>query len=227
MSNACRKILATVWPVCFGYIPLGMACGVFAQKSGMRLEELVGLCLILYAGSGQFISIAMMMQAASVFSIVLTVFVVNLRHFLFSSSLLKYLQKKPPRFLAVYAHQTTDESFAVNLTAFERGDWTPEEAIRVNFIAHFAWTASNIAGFIGAGFIHVDTQLVGYALTAMFIGLWSFYLSNWRMIASGVCAGLLAVVFSLFVGYKLHIVLAALLGSALLACQEHRFVRED
>jgi 4-azaleucine resistance transporter AzlC len=211
------KILKTVWPVCLGYLPLGFACGVFAQKAGMSLAQVIGMCAVLYAGSGQFIGIAMMMQASSALSIALTVFVVNLRHFLFSSSLSGYLKGKPAWFLAAFAHQTTDETFAVNLSAFARGDWSPENALGLNAVAHATWTASNAAGFLCAGFVPTDGRLAGYALTAMFIGLWSFYLSDRRMLAAGVAAGALAVFFSLFVGYRLHIVLASVLASALFA----------
>ncbi|MDR2006992.1 MAG: AzlC family ABC transporter permease [Acidaminococcales bacterium] len=212
-----RKILKTAWPICLGYIPLGFACGVFAQKAGLGIVETLSMCVVLYAGSGQFISIAMMMQSASALSIILTVFIVNLRHFLFSSILSEYLRGKSAWFLAAFAHETTDESFAVNLTSFERAGWTPEDAIRVNAAAHLTWTLSNAAGFFCAGLVLIDVRLAGYALTAMFIGLWSFYLSNRRLLAAGIGAGVLAVVFSLFVGYKLHIVLAAVLTSALFA----------
>jgi 4-azaleucine resistance transporter AzlC len=217
-----RKILKTVWPICLGYIPLGFACGVFAQKAGLDIAETLGMCVVLYAGSAQFIAIAMMMQPASALSIVLTVFVVNLRHFLFSSILSGYLRGKAAWFLAAFAHETTDESFAANLAAFERAGWSPEEAIGVNAIAHVAWIFSNAAGFLCAGFVLIDARLAGYALTAMFIGLWSFYLSNRRLLAAGVGAGALAVLFSLFVGYKLHVVLSSILMSALFAFSDAR-----
>lgn len=217
-----RKILKTAWPICLGYIPLGFACGVFAQKANLSLIEALGMCVVLYAGSGQFIGIAMMMQSASALSIILTIFVVNLRHFLFSLILSKYLKGKSAWFLAAFAHETTDESFAVNLTAFERAEWSPQDAIRVNALAHVAWICSNAAGFLCAGLILIDDRLAGYALTAMFIGLWSFYLSSRRMLAAGIGAGALAVAFSLFVGYKLHIVLSAVLTSVLFAFGETR-----
>jgi predicted branched-subunit amino acid permease len=185
------------------------------------------MCAVLYAGSGQFISIAMMMQASSALSIALTVFVVNLRHFLFSSSLSGHLKGATAWFLAAFAHQTTDETFAVNLSAFARGDWTPKDAIRLNAVAHATWTASNAAGFLCAGFVLIDDRLAGYALTAMFIGLWSFYLSDRRMLAAGAVAGALAVFFSLFVGYRLYIVLAAILTSALFAWNDLGERRHD
>lgn len=225
MNNFLR-IFKVAWPVCFGYLPLGLACGVFAQKAGMNVFEVAAFCLLVYAGSGQFISIAMMMQASSVISIALTVFIVNLRHFLFSSMLLKFLKDKSTWFHAVYAHEITDESFAVNLTAFEKGGWTPDDAIKLNFLSHMTWTLSNIIGCLGGEFIAIDTALVGYALTAMFIGLWSFYLSRKSMVLAGVLAGAASVVFSFFIGYKMHVVLSAILVSAVFAFYETRYRKE-
>lgn len=215
--NNLAKIIKVAWPVCIGYIVLGLPCGVLAQKAGMTFVQTVGLCLILYAGSGQFIGIGMMMQSASALSITLTVFMVNLRHFLFSTTLQNYFKGKHIPFLSFYAYEITDESFAVNLAAFEGGGWTPENAVKVNIVCHATWTLSNALGYIGGEFLPIDINLVSYALTAMFIGLWSFYLSDRVMLLAGIFAGVLSVLFSLFVGYKMHVVLAAILASSLFA----------
>ena len=218
------RIWKVAWPVCFGYLPLGIACGIFAQKAGFGLTEALGLCLIVYAGSGQFIGMAMMLASASVVSITLTIFIVNLRHFLFSSFLSQYLRHKTRPFLAFYAYEITDESFAVNLNAFKHADWTADDALKVNNISHLTWTVSNIIGFVGAGFISIDTRLVGYTLTAMFIGLWASYLNQRKMFFAGIFSGILGVVLAMFVGYKMHIVLAATIVSSLFCFLE---LKED
>jgi 4-azaleucine resistance transporter AzlC len=220
------KVYKAVWPITLGYIPLGLACGIFAQKAGLSFAASLGLCIIMYAGSGQFITIAMLSGGASLLSIGLTIFAVNLRHFLFSSLLRPHIRRSP-FFRAFAAYELTDESFAVNLTRFEEGDWSPEEMLNVNTLAHFSWTLSNILGYVGAGFIAVDADLAGYALTAMFIGLWSFYLTGCRMFIAGILGGLFSAGFSLIVGYKLHIVLAAVLASGILAAIELKGGKES
>ena len=47
----------------------------------------------------------------------------------------------------------------------------------------------------------------------MFLGIWSNYLKNRTMIITGLAAGVLAVLLSQVVPYKLHIVLASLIPS--------------
>ena len=30
-----KQVFKAVWPICFGYIPLGVACGILGEKVGM------------------------------------------------------------------------------------------------------------------------------------------------------------------------------------------------
>ncbi len=53
------KVLKAAWPIVFGYIPLGMACGILAQKVGFDWFQMLMMSTFLFAGSGQFISLAM------------------------------------------------------------------------------------------------------------------------------------------------------------------------
>ena len=86
-----REVLKAVLPICIGYIPLGFACGVLAQKVGVSVWETAMMSVLVFAGSGQFIALSMIGGGASISSIVLTTFIVNLRHTLYSSTLTAYL----------------------------------------------------------------------------------------------------------------------------------------
>lgn len=80
-------------PICIGYIPLGIACGILSQKAGLSPFEIGILSLFVFAGSGQFITASMLIANASMFSIILTTFIVNLRHILMSSTLAPFFQQ--------------------------------------------------------------------------------------------------------------------------------------
>jgi len=84
--------MAAAWPICLGYAPIGLAFGVLAQKAGLTPLEIGLMSVIVFAGSSQFIAVSMLAAGASVFSIVTTTFIVNLRHFLMSSALAVYLK---------------------------------------------------------------------------------------------------------------------------------------
>lgn len=205
-----RRIWAVVWPVCISFLPIGIAFGVMAQKLNFSPWEVLGLSVIVFAGSSQFIGIAMISGGFSIFSVILTTFIVNLRHFLFSSTLAPYFGKTSKKFLCAFAYGITDESFALNIGEFTKGDWTPDQAIKVNFILWATWAIATVSGSIAGEWLPINLDVVGYALTAMFVGLWSFYLSYRPFIFIGFLGGVLAVIFYPFVSYKLHLVAAAM-----------------
>lgn len=222
MSLLCinKRVLQKVSPIALGYIALGIADGMLGQKAGLAPWEMFAMSIMAYAGSSQFIGIAMMIQQASFFSIALTILVVNLRYVLFSSTLVPYFAKKSLGFLTVYTHGITDETFAVNLDAFQNEKeppWTVPEAFTLNIIGCAAWSVANAAGCYASTFLNIDLALVSYILTAMFLGIWSNYLLERKMIIVGLSSGILAVLLALVVPYKLHIVLASLITSGL-AC---------
>ena len=81
--NGVRQAL----PIVLGYIPVGFAYGVLAQKNGLGLFNAVAMSVIVFAGSAQLISAGLFGAAASPFTLIFTTFVVNLRHLLMSAAL--------------------------------------------------------------------------------------------------------------------------------------------
>ncbi|MCK4535106.1 MAG: AzlC family ABC transporter permease, partial [Syntrophobacterales bacterium] len=75
------------WPICLGYLAIGLAFGVIAQKAGFHPVEIGLMSLLVYAGSAQFIAVSMLSAGAGIVPIVITTFTINLRHMLMSSSL--------------------------------------------------------------------------------------------------------------------------------------------
>ena len=81
-GKAAKEGLSAAWPICVGYIAIGLAFGVIARKTGLQPLEVGLMSLLVYAGSSQFIAAAMIADGAGLLSIVLTTFMVNLRHLL-------------------------------------------------------------------------------------------------------------------------------------------------
>jgi len=213
-----KRVLQKVSPIALGYLVLGLACGMLGQKAHMNPLETTAMSILAYAGSSQFIGIAMMLQGASFFSIGLTVLIVNLRCALFSSTLAPFFSAWKRSALAGFAHGITDETFAVNLQSFNKENnppWTTQEAITLNILGCLVWSISNGVGCFAAEYLNLNISLVSYILTAMFLGIWSNYLVNRKMIITGLSAGVLSILLSMVVPYKLHIVLASLCCSSL------------
>lgn len=211
-----KKVLKAAWPISFGYIPLGMACGILAQKVGLDWFQIFMMSTFVFAGSGQFIALAMIGSGSTIMPVVMTVFIVNLRHLLYALILNQYIVRESRLYKALYAQEIVDETFAVNHTQFVRlrEGWTGRNAIGVNFVGHMSWIAATVAGLFLGNTIYIDTALVSYALVAMFIGLWSFHFVSPSLVVTGVLGGVLALALSFWLDHMLNVVVATVLAAA-------------
>jgi 4-azaleucine resistance transporter AzlC len=205
--------MRAAWPICIGYIPLGLAFGILAQKAGFDLLDIALMSVIVFAGSSQFIAVAMLSVGAAPVSIVLTTFMVNLRHVLMSSALAVYLHSVSRRFLSLYAYGVTDESFAVNMVKFRDGGWHPYQALTVNHAANFTWIASTVLGGYGGQFIAAGSFGIDYALSAMFLCLLVFQLRGRIYVLTAIVSGALAIAISLLLPGNSFVVIASVLGA--------------
>ncbi|MDD1737002.1 MAG: AzlC family ABC transporter permease [Methanothrix sp.] len=207
--------IKAAWPICIGYIPLGLAFGILAQKAGFDWFDIGIMSAIVFAGSSQFIAVSMLGAGASPLSIVLTTFAVNLRHVLMSSALAVHLHGVSRRFLSLFAYGVTDESFAVNIVRFREGGWHPYQALALNQAANFTWIASTVLGGYGGQFISPGSFGIDYALSAMFLCLLVFQLQSRIHLLTAVFAGLLATAISILLPGNSFVIIASLLGASL------------
>ncbi|MCD6567749.1 MAG: AzlC family ABC transporter permease [Dehalococcoidia bacterium] len=207
--------LIAAWPICLGYIPLGLAFGVIAQKAGLYPLEIGFMSLLVFAGSSQFIAVSMLASGAGAASIIFATFTVNLRHFLMSSSLALHLGSVRKRILPLFAYGVTDESFAVNLSKFKSGDWDIRRGFVVNHAANITWIASTVIGGYCGQFIPAKAFGIDYALIAMFIGLLVFQFKGRKYVMTAGIAGAMAIVLSLILPGNLYVVLASIMAATL------------
>lgn len=158
------------WPICIGYIPIGFALGVLARQSGFSPLQIGLMSICVFAGSAQFIAVAMISQGAAPTAIILTTLIVNFRHLLMSSALAVHLRGRSRKFLLLFGYGITDESFAVNMVHF-RGDWDPWRALALNQIANATWIVATIIGACAGSLIPAGAFGIDFALPAMFIAL--------------------------------------------------------
>jgi len=203
------------WPISLGYFPIGMALGVLAQQAGLPWWAVAMMSVLVFAGSAQFICVAMLAAKASIPSIILTTFVVNLRHVLMSSALAVYLSGVSRRFLAFYSYGITDESFAVNMTRFRDSIWEKWRALVVNQLANATWILATVSGALIGQFVPQGAFGIDYALTSMFICLLVFQLQGRIYIITGLLAAVISVVWYLLIPGDSYIVGASMSAATL------------
>jgi 4-azaleucine resistance transporter AzlC len=205
--------LMASWPICLGYVPIGLAFGVLAQKAGLNLLEIGLMSVLVFAGSSQFIAVSMLSAGASTLAIVMTTFMVNLRHVLMSSSLAVFLENVSRAKVSLMAYGVTDESFAVNHPRWSQGRWDIDRALVVNHSANLAWIVSTVLGGLGGQFIPAGAFGIDYALIAMFICLLIFQLNGRIYVITAVIAGVAAVGLALLIPGNSYIILASIIAA--------------
>jgi 4-azaleucine resistance transporter AzlC len=211
--------MKAAWPICLGYIPIGLALGVLGQKAGLTPLEIGLMSVFVFAGSAQFIAVSMLSSHIAAVSIILTTFVVNLRHLLMSSSLAVFFTGENRLKLTLFAYGITDESFAVNLARLREQTpdrpWDLNRSIALNQTANLVWIISTVAGGYGGQFIPEKAFGIDYALIAMFICLLIYQLRARTHIVTALITGLFALVLSLVLPGNGYIVPASVLGATI------------
>jgi 4-azaleucine resistance transporter AzlC len=165
------------WPVCLGFVPIGLAFGVLARQSGFTPLDIGLMSLLVFAGSAQFIAVAMIGAGAAPAAIILTTLIVNIRHLLMSSALAVHLRGASRSFLLLFGYGVTDESFAINMTRFRDG-WDRRRALVVNQLTNATWIVATTLGALVGSLIPTGAFGIGFALPAMFIALLVYQLQS-------------------------------------------------
>jgi predicted branched-subunit amino acid permease len=145
--------------------------------------------------------------------IILTAFIVNVRHALYSASIAPYLKALPWPWKGALAYLLTDECYAVVITRYLNpgtGSYPHWYYLGAGLALWSCWQLSTAAGvFLGAQL--PATGLLGFALPLTFIALVVPALKDRASVAAAVTAGV-AVMLGGGLPLKLGLVVAALLG---------------
>ena len=215
-NGALMSAMKQALPIVLGFLPVGFAYGVLARKTGISIDNTVLMSLLVFAGSAQFIAVGLLASGASAMSVIITTFVVNLRHLLMSAALSPYLRKWSKLELAAFGFQLTDESFAVHSTRFAKGDIGKSETFLINSIAQLAWVGGTVLGIVSSSLIS-DIKPMGldYALPAMFIALLIFQIKDRTHVVVGVITGLISTALALGGAGQWNVIIATLIGASL------------
>lgn len=205
------------FPLVVGAIPFGLIFGAASIANGLSFTGAMSMSLFVFAGSAQFIASGLVAGGASMAVIILTTFIVNLRHALYSASLAPYMKHLPQYWLAPLGFWLTDESFAVVIARYTRPDDSPYKHWYFLGSAVFMYVNWNLCTYIGlrAGQIIPNARDLGldFALVVTFIGIIVPLVKSRAMLVCVVVAGLTAVLANPLPN-KLGLMIAALVGVA-------------
>ncbi len=208
-------------PTMLGYLGIGFAAGVVEKGVGLSILEIMLLSLLVYAGSGQFIICGLLAIGAPVSSIIVTVFLVNLRHFLMSLSVTHHFRGQPLLSNIGIGTLLTDESYGVLTTALQEGRPVTSPWMHgLNVAAYLTWFSANVLGGLLGQFIPSPERFgLDFALTAMFLGLWLFQVElPLKKRTRQTVTVLLTVGLALILLMRFSTAEIAVIGATLLGC---------
>jgi 4-azaleucine resistance transporter AzlC len=142
-------------PLLLGVVPFGIAYAVFARDAGLSLLETQSLSVLVFAGSAQFSAVGLFATGAAAAEIVLTTFLLNVRHVLYGLALGRRTPLRGWRRPAA-AYLLTDEAFGV---VAAREDRSFAFLFGAELILFTAWNLSTLAGALVGGAIPDPEEL--------------------------------------------------------------------
>lgn len=159
--------LATI-PVMTGYLVMGMALGILMADKGYGWWWSALMGLAIYAGSMEFVAVNLLSGGATVISTAIMTLLVQARHLFYGVSLLeKY--RGAGRVKPYLIFGLTDETYALACSGAPEGLDKRKYYFFITLFDHVYWiTGSVIGGILGAA-INFDTRGLDFAMTALFI----------------------------------------------------------
>jgi 4-azaleucine resistance transporter AzlC len=197
-TDLLMSALKTTFPVFLGYIPLGMAFGFLLDGAGYHWIYAFLMGLFVYAGSGQFLAVALLAAGAGLTEFVVATLLLNLRHSFYGLSLLEKFsgvgKVKPYLIFAL-----TDETYAL-LTTTE----VPAGGSRARFyfyiaaLDHLYWITGSVLGAVLGSLLDLNLEGMAFVLTALFVVLTieQYFNSSVRFpFVAATGAGVLSLIF--------------------------------
>ena len=202
-------------PLLLGAFPFGLIYGALAVSSGFSLPATMAMSLFVFAGSSQFIAVGLFAVNAPILVMILVTFVVNLRHMLYSLSLLPFLKHLPQSWRAALAFWLTDETFAVTVFHYQETSRNENKhwfQLGSSLAMYINWQFWSFLGMIlGEKVPNAENWGLDVAMPITFIGMIIPFVNTSSMLICVLTAGALSL-FTNGLPYKMGIMISALLG---------------
>jgi len=181
-------------PILVGVLPAGLIFGALGKAAGLPDLVVQAFSLLVFAGSAQFVALGLVVSNAPSLIIILAIFIVNLRHALYSASFSEHLAHLPPCWKICLSWLLTDEAFAVASARYRRPE--KENAhwylLGTGLALWATWQVSTAVGIlVGAGV--PESWHLDFALPLTFVALLIPSITDGPTRLTAVLAGLLAV----------------------------------
>ena len=156
-------------PVLVGYLAIGLAFGLMLQSAGYGAGWAFLMSLTIYAGSGQYLGVALLAAGASLGETAFLTLVINFRHLVYGLSMLeKFRGMGLRKFYMMFS--LTDETYALlNSAKPPAGVEEHDFYFAVALLDQSYWIIGSVLGALLGAALGFDTTGVDFAMTALFL----------------------------------------------------------
>ena len=202
-------------PLIIGAIPFGIIYGVLAVGAGLSPTATMLMSLLVFAGASQFVAVGLLAQGAGIAVIVLTTFILNIRHALYAASLAPYVKKLSQRWLFPLGFWLTDETYAVVISRYKQLDQSANKHWYYlgSAIAMYSnWQLCTLLGILaGSQLKQITDWGLEFAMVATFIGIIVPMLISRAMLLCALVSGTVALA-AVGLPHQLGLITAAFAG---------------
>lgn len=205
-------------PLLGGYIPVAISFGLISVQAGFSAWETIAISIFIYAGSAQFLFVAMIASGAPLWLVVVMTLLINARHVVYGPNLAPYINHN--RWWIPLMHGLTDQIFALAHTRFpemkesQRIQWYTSAA----WVAWLSWIGGTVLGALAGAELIARWPLLGevlpFALPSLFLVLLVPRFNTLIWTASLIMTTSIALLLKLNGWVNAAIPLAALFGMA-------------
>ncbi|TAH70880.1 MAG: branched-chain amino acid ABC transporter permease [Anaerolineaceae bacterium] len=174
---AIKAALPHTIPILSGYIVLGSAYGILMNSKGIPLFWTLFSSVLIYAGSMQFVTVALLATGFDLIGAFMMTLMVNARHLFYGISFLqKYSNMGPIKPYLILS--LTDETFSL-LCSVKTPTGISEKwfYFYISLLNHIYWITGSVLGGIIGGLLRFDTHGLEFVLTALFVVI---FISQWK-----------------------------------------------
>jgi len=210
-------------PILLGVAPFGMIYGVLATDAGLSTLDAQAMSAVVFAGSAQFMLVQLINLGTPALVLILSGFIINLRHALYSASVAPYTRHLSPLWKVILSYMLTDEAYAVVIMHYQKDDQSEYKHWYFLGAGLTLWTCWQICTAAG---IFLGAQIppnwgLDFTLALTFIALVFPAIDDRPSLLAALSAGAVALL-ARGLPYKLGMIAAALVGIAVGLWSEKR-----
>lgn len=170
-ENSFAKGIRNGLPICFGYLSVAFAFGIFSIANGLTVPEAVLMSMTNVTSAGQLAAVPIIAGGGTLIELAVSQLVINLRYALMSVSLSQKLGgsvRMIDRFVIAFVN--TDEVFAV--ASSQSGAVGKKYLYGLILTPFLGWTLGTLLGAVAGNLLpSVVISALGVAIYAMFVAI--------------------------------------------------------